>query len=420
MWLVTPVYPTTTLDPMAMIYIGLCYGGFFLGCAGYALANGVSESRVVTSNWQKPFASGLFWGTMLIGLSGMGLRLYDRVVLRGTDYATNAVEIRELLTQATAGSASVIAAVLFPFCFIPLIVLLAARFNRTQTPLYIVAGIVFFLPAIESLAQLSRSIMLTTIVLGFSAVVCTKFKGNAGNRKLIVATALAIVVLSIASTFVFSSRLGLTDRRLSDSVIMSSYADNLQPTENAWYGLVAGSEAESLYYSTILPNGMYYLSGLFEFSTLWTRPDPQPFAYGAYNAIAYTRAVQIVLLPDSEPLNEEALVYRPGVFQTFFGGTWVDFGYFGPAFLFIFGYLASMLSLRARSGSVSTLPIYLYCSTIIFFMPVSNFINGGLGNYIIASFTVIAILFSRPSERLSGQSPSRPRQAAPLAPGGRH
>jgi oligosaccharide repeat unit polymerase len=417
-WLITPVYATSTLEPTAMLYIAFCYAGFFLGCGAYTLTSGVEDAAVPTSDWRMPQLSRLFWISLAVGLAGMALRLYDRIVLRGADYATNALDFRESLTQTAAGPVSAVAALLFPFCFVPLITLLAARFRPRQIPLYMIAAVAFVLPTIESLAQLSRSVLLTSVVLGFGAVTCTKFRGSPANRKLLVVSVAAIILFSIVSTTIFTNRLELGERRLSDSVITSVYADNLQPTEAAWWGLMSGSELESRYYSIILPNGMYYISGAYEFSSLWTRPDPQPFSYGAYNAIAFVRLLQIVFSPDSEPIDEVALVYKPGVFQTFFGNAWVDFGYFGPLFLFAFGYLANVLGRGARSGRLNLLPIYLYITVIIFFMPVANFINGGLGNYVVASFILVAMFGPRgtPEPERPGVRAHRRHHEAPQRP----
>jgi oligosaccharide repeat unit polymerase len=392
-WIVTPVYATGTIDPSALAYIAACYVGFFLGCFAHTVSGQKSRAVPPASSWNLPFPKGMFWISVLFGLVGMGLRFYDRAVLRGADYS-NALDLRDTLTQVAAGPVSIAGAILLPFCFIPLVALLVSRFRPSQLGLYLISILVFFLPAIESLAQLSRSIMLTTLALGFAAVVCTRFRGSVFNRKLALVTAGGILIMLIASTFVFTNRLDLSDRTLSSSVVLSVYADNLQPTETAWRGLVSGSPIESTFYSTILSNGMYYISGAFEFSTLWTRPDEQPFTYGAFNGIAYVRALQIVLAPGSEALFDEAnVVYKVGVFQTFFGGAWVDFGYFGPVFLFLFGYVSRMTAMMARAGNVAILPIYLYLAIVIFFMPVTNFINGGLGNYIIASFLIIPVIF---------------------------
>lgn len=417
-WLVTPVYATVELSATAMLYIALCYLGFFAGCAAYPLMTGVSEQTVPASEWQDPPAYRLYWISVGVGLAGMALRLYDRVALRGADYAGSAADLRETLSQVGAGPVAAIAAVLFPFCLIPLLVMLGSRFKTRQIPLYILAVAIFFLPTIESLAQLSRSILLTSVVLLFAAITCTKFRGNPANRKLLLATAVGIVLMAIASTVIFTSRLEETDRQLSDTVIMSGYADNLQPTETAWTGLVAGSTLEKRYYSIILPNGMYYISGAYEFSNLWLRPDVQTFTYGAYNFVAFVRAIQILFLPDSDPLDEATLVYKVGVFQTFFGNAWVDFGYFAPLVLVIMGYFSRYLGLRARAGNLNVLPLYLFMVVIIFFMPVGNFVNGGLGNYILGAFGLIA--FFGPRRRPGGgEAPPEPLPELPdlLPPG---
>jgi hypothetical protein len=413
-WLVTPVYATVSLSATAMVYIGLCYAGFFAGCAAYPLMTGVSEQNVPANAWQGAPAYRLYWISVAIGLAGMALRLYDRVALRGVDYAGSAADLRETLSSVGAGPVAAVAAVLFPFCLIPLLVLLASRFKPRQIPLYVIAIAIFFLPTIESLAQLSRSILLTSIVLLFAGITCTKFGGNAANRKLLVATIGGIVLMAVASTAIFVSRLEETYRRLSESVLQSVYADHLQPTETAWVGLVAGTDLERRYYSIILPNGMYYISGAYEFSDLWLRPDVQNFSYGAYNFIAFVRAAQILFAPDSEPLDEATLVYKTGVFQTFFGNAWVDFGYFAPLVLVLMGYFTRYLGLRARAGNLNVLPLYLFLVVIIFFMPVGNFVNGGLGNYILGAFTLIAIFGPRRRPESSEPLP----QPAVLLPAG--
>lgn len=412
-WLVTPVYATVDLSATAMVYIGLCYLGFFAGCAAYPLMTGVSEQNVPANEWQGTPAYRLYWISVAIGLAGMALRLYDRVALRGVDYGGSAADLRETLSQVGAGPVAAIAAVFFPFCLIPLLTLLASRFKPRQIPLYIVAVAIFFLPTIESLAQLSRSILLTSIVLLFAAITCTKFRGNPGNRKLLVATIGGIVLMAVASTAIFISRLEETDRHLSESVLQSVYADHLQPTETAWAGLVAGSDLERRYYSIILPNGMYYISGAYEFSDLWLRPDVQDFSYGAYNFIAFVRAVQILFAPDSEPLDEAALVYKTGVFQTFFGNAWVDFGYFAPLVLVLMGYFSRYLGLRARAGHFNVLPLYLFLVVIIFFFPVGNFVNGGLGNYILGAFSLIAVFGPRRRPEASEPLPEPPALLPP-------
>lgn len=403
-WLVTPVYPTASLSATAMLYIGVCYLGFFIGCAAYPMVTGVSERNVPASDWQRPTAYGLFWLSTAIGLAGMALRIYDRVALRGVDYSGSAAELRETLSNVGAGPLGAIAGVLFPFCLVPLVVLLASKFKPRQIPLYVIAIAVFALPTIESLAQLSRSVLLLSAVMIFAAITCTKFRGNTANRKLLLFTAGLIAAMAILSTIIFVNRLEGEDRQLSESVITSVYAENLQPNETAWAGLVAGSDLEKRYYSIILPNGMYYLSGAYEFTTLWLRPDTQTFAYGGYNFIAFVRAFQILFSPNSEPMNEAALVYRIGVFQTFFGNAWVDFGYFAPLVLIAMGFFCRYLGLKARAGNLNVLPLYLFIVVIVFFMPVGNFVNGGLGNFALAAFGLIAIF-----------GPRRPREEARVA-----
>jgi hypothetical protein len=140
---------------------------------------------------------------------------------------------------------------------------------------------------------------------------------------------------------------------------------------------------------------------------LWSRLDDQVFAYGAHNGVAYARALQLLFTPNSPPLFDEAqLVGKVGVFQTFFGGAWIDFGYLGPVFLALIGYVSAFLGLEVKKGNFAAVPIYLYLVVVILLMPVMNLINGGLGNYVLATFGILSVVLwdSGPGKAAQGYS----------------
>lgn len=384
-WLATPVYVTGFVSVGALAYIALCYGG---------LAAGVLQARrtmprartAVPTHWNIPFSPVLFRTTALIGLFGMALRVFDRVVLRGASYGGDAIQVRETLEQAGVTPVGAIASVFFCFCFIPLIVLLASDKREHRFKLMIVAGAIFALPMVESLLQLSRSTLLVGIGMSFIALVITRYGGNPFNRKLILASIAGIVAFSVFSSLVFSARLEASGRNLDDSVFTSVYADFLQPNEQASRALLSPSRMEAAVYNAVLPNGMYYISGLYEMSVLWERPDEQHFGYGRVHFYPFYRAFQIVLGSDDEKsFDSGEYLYRIGVWQTFFGPVWVDFGWFGPLFLALIGYLVEILSGGVRRRQLRDLPLYSYFLVLILFMPVVNLLANGLGLFGIIS-----------------------------------
>ena len=91
-----------------------------------------------------------------------------------------------------------------------------------------------------------------------------------------------------------------------------------------------------------------------------------------------------------EGVDEEYYVFRLGVWQTFFGPIWADFGWLGLPFMFVFGVIAAGLARRARLGQLHVLPLHLYMSVVIVFMPVVNLLTNALGWFTVVSFILFA------------------------------
>ncbi len=392
-WLVSPLMTINPISLSSMLFIVLCYIGFFAGClfAGRFLGGGITH----VYTWNNTLNMRAIGITTIIGIIGMAFRYYDRAIVRGVEYGQSSVEVREALTNAAASFWGIIGSVFLPFCFMPLIYILAAKWQRRNIALLIAALIIFSLPMIESLAQLSRSIMLMTVFMMFVAVVCLKFNGDPLHRKILLTSIISAVSLLIISSAIFSVRLNDGNVALEDSVIDSVYAANIGPSPEAVDGLANGSPVVSQFYRAVLPNSMYYLSGAYEFSLLWERPDNQEFGYGTYMFSPIVKVINLAFENKNAGLDEETLAYRTGVFNTFFGPVWIDFGWVSPLFCMLFGFIATSLGDKARSGNLAAAPLYFYAVVIAFYMPVLNFISSGYGIFVISSFGLFALFADR-------------------------
>lgn len=403
LWLVMPVVQVGSLELSALIYIAVCYLCMF---AGAALVKRTEQSELpdLATLWDRPLNRQLFWGTAVLGVIGLGLRLYDRLVLRGVEYGASAIELREALSTSSTSVAGIIAAVLLPMCLIPMILLLAS-YERSKAWLLAIASVVFILPMAESFFQLSRSFMLLTIGIGFATVSLTRFGGRLLNRRLIVVSLLGALGVAIVSTLIFSARIEAGYSQLSDSVFESAYAEFLKPNDFAWAAIASGSPLESFSMLALLPNGLYYLTGAYEFSALWDRPDTQQFAYGQLLFYPFVRvAYRLMGIDFLNQFDVETYVYRDGVYQTFFGPLWSDFGWFGPFTMIAFGALVQVLSQRVRRGSLAVMPLYIYLVIVVYFMPVVNFLTNGFGMLSITAFGLFAVYAAR-VERLAAERP---------------
>jgi oligosaccharide repeat unit polymerase len=392
-WLAAPLKSINPISLSSALFIALCYVGFFLGClfAGQFLGGGVTRHHI----WNGPVNKRAVIISAIVGVLGMAMRYYDRSVIRGVEYGQSSAEVREALTNAAASGWGIIGSVLLPFCFLPLMYVLAAKWNRQQLPMLIGALAVFSMPMIESLAQLSRSIMLMTVFMLFVAVSCFKFNGNPVHRKILYTSLTAAAGLVFLSSAIFAVRLNDNGVAFEDSVIDSVYAANIGPTPEAVDNLVNGSPIVSQFYRAVLPNSMYYLSGVYEFSLLWERPDVQEFGYGSYMFSPFVKVANLALDNPGSLLDEETLAYRTGVFNTFFGPVWIDFGWVGPAFCLLFGFVTTRLGDSARSGNFASAPLYFYGVVIAFYMPVINYLSSGYGLFVISSFGLFALLANR-------------------------
>lgn len=368
----------------ALGYLVFSYSTFFLGC----LLGGRQKTsiRFVKENVAK-FRAREFWFYMFVGAAGMAIRVYDKYVNRGAGVGESALEVREMLADASAGPLASLGAVLYPFCYIPLIILWARRNSAGERgAAKWLATLLFISPAIDSLMLLSRSQLLVSLAMMYFAVACVVYKGKFFPRPLFVPVLIGGVALTVISVVAFMTRLDQMQMDLAFSIMNSVYGYTITPNQMAWEFIGEGDSFLGSAVGALLPILQYYLHGLFEFFLLWNRPDGQSFGYGAQHLAPYIKAFTVFgLAPETQ---YESLYYRPGVFTTFFGTLWMDFGWFGPLIMLVFGFVCKRIADRARRGVLAVLPLHSYLCVVIFFMPVVSFLISAQGAYVINTFVL--------------------------------
>lgn len=388
----SPIEAKMDLSNAALIFIGFCYAAFFFGCAA---AHKLSARRFTNFNRSLNIgqaSSRIELLASILGILGILLRFYDRTILRGASYGAGSAEVREVLANSSVGVYGIIGSLFFPFCMIPFLIIIQRADLKKRIPRLIFSIILFSFPMIESLGQLSRSVMLITSMMMVTGILCVHFEGKVFKTKIVLGVIAGAAILISASTFVFDTRLRNEERSLDNSILTSVYSELISPTEKAIQQMVSGSEYTSSVYKAVLSNSLYYTSGLYEFSILWERSDSQSHAYGAYMLGPFFRAADLVIGTNfTSNLDEAGLVYRIGVFNTFFGPLWIDFSWISFLIMFVFGYFCTNLSFTTRYIDKNYLPLYLMTNVIVFYMPVVNFISNGLGLFFIISFWMYAI-----------------------------
>ena len=395
-WLVSPLNYLTTLSLSTWVFLAMGYGCFFLGSMIATLTNNPFVKAAKTIAQPTKFNMPLFAFSSAMAIISFLLILYDRIVVRQVDFSDSSDKVRETLATSEFSAYSAIGTLIQAFSFMPLILLLLRKFERRQLPFYALAIILFMLPAISSLVQLSRSVLLMSIVLGFATVCCIKFNGNPIDRRILGPSAAVFIATMIISASIFNARLEDYDRKLEDSVVDSVYAYAIKPYQTALNGMYSENPLVSGYYKTTVPIEMYYLSGMYEFDLLLNRSDGQKFAYGTYLLSPYIKVIDRIFNTDySVDVSDGRIDYRSGVFITFFGPIWMDFGWISIFFLVAFGFASEKLAVAAKARYTNVIPLYLYMIVLIFFMPVFCVLASGFGFFAAQVFIAYAALGPR-------------------------
>jgi hypothetical protein len=125
-----------------------------------------------------------------------------------------------------------------------------------------------------------------------------------------------------------------------------------------------------LYYATSV--GQYILHGVFEFFYLvQAKSHEQGLLWGRYQFTLYDHAQRAILGPGAVPDLE---TYNPtsGLYSTFWGPAYVDFGYFMVIYGFVFGYLTGRVRGLVERGDLFALPLYALFILQIFLVPIAN------------------------------------------------
>ncbi|MDD3326650.1 MAG: oligosaccharide repeat unit polymerase [Zoogloea sp.] len=381
LFLLAPLDLVFSVSWGALTYILFSYSAFFLGCL---MATKRKKMVSLRGSVIAKFPVREFWFFMLAGSVGMAIRIYDKYVNRGAGVGESALDVREMLAETSAGPLASLGAVLYPFCYIPLIILWARPRARESKIAKWSATLLFISPAIDSLLLLSRSQLLVALAMMYFAIACVVYKGKFFPRPLVVPVLIGITAVTTISVVAFLTRLDQMQMDLAFSIMNSVYGYTITPNELAWEVMREGDSFIGPVFASLLPILQYYLHGLFEFFLLWGRPDGQMFGYGAQHLAPYIKALTIFGLAPETPY--ESLYYRPGVFTTFFGTLWMDFGWFGPLFMLAFGFLCKRVAELAREGMLAVLPLHSYLCVVVFFMPVVSFLISAQGTYVVNTF----------------------------------
>jgi hypothetical protein len=389
-FILAPINPKVTLQPITIAYVLVSYCLFFLGCTFYYLLPKTTKMKVLGNEiTSKNKLNRQFVLSIILASTGILFRLIDRFYLRNVSLFQSGMENRELLEQADSGLLSILGALIYPICFVVLFLFLKKN-GRLFSILGVFSLVLFFFPTFDSLLFGSRSLILVNMLM---LLLILRGCGRLKIKLLqLIYISIFFALLIGVSGYIFLGRLDEMGLNVLDTIYLSGYATTVAP--NNW---VANELGQGLTFTnTLLFSWLnftqYYTHGLFEFNNfLLMSVDEHSYGATQFN-IVYKLLGKILPLPSLD-----VILYsvnpRPGVFTTFFGPAHMDFGYFSPFVLFLWGIVSSFIHRKISSTDSYFSVLYYMVVIIIFFMPVVNFIQSAQGLYIIFSVVFFGFVY---------------------------
>lgn len=380
------------IAPLKIIYIpsleavsifGFSIFSFVCGC----LFCKVLFKRAKGFGYRRNLSNNFIMLSSLLVVLGIVFRLYDRFMIRHIDFSVSSAVREQMLVEQGTNIFSIISSFLFPAA---LALFLYSFYSGVKSTFYRLFFLLMFLyPSIDVLMTGKRGLVLVTAsLLLFYLIYMQKVKFKIKPLLLIFFGGCALLYLSY---LVFLERITSYGFSLSYTALNSGYAFTMIPNENAVEVIDSGT-IYSVMTFIYVNFSQYFLHGFFEWSYLYDNFSEYEHTYGVYTFKVFHKFFSVIGLADNivSPMTVQP---RFGVYTTFLGPLYVDFGGFVVLFTFFYGLLVEFLHEKAKRKLIYV-PLYCYFLVTILFFPCVNLLQNALGGYIMISFTLLIIFSS--------------------------
>lgn len=393
--IVIPMDVQYPLSAGAMLFWFVCLIGFLGGTL--LGAGGRFKMRAIKAHASPSTLKFFLLKLVLIGLAGSILLLVDRYMIRGVSLGADMLENRRSLGDTDASVVSVIAAIassigIFSYILIWIIELRAVAISRW---IKILAIINLFIALAVSIQMGSRSLLLVMMLIHIVAwFFVFRMQGKKIRVKQKVALLFILLLLAVISSGLMIMRVELMGFSMLDSITSSGYAYTIQPPSfvlsylqddgNQWAAVLAGM------FSLV----QYVFHGIYEFSLLFNNFQSEHEMGGRTLwlpiKVLSTLTGGWVSIGGVEHIGE-----RSGVFTTFVGPVFIDFGWLSPVALVVFGTVVGLPFRLLQKGRVEWLPSVVIVATGMILCPVVNIFSSASGTYLLVGAVVVGLTGKR-------------------------
>lgn len=215
------------------------------------------------------------------------------------------------------------------------------------------------------------------------------------RHKLIVL--LIVVGLATISALMMITRVELMGWSIQESFVESAYAYTLSPS-NFVLEFVQHNQSIGAMLAGLFSLVQYVFHGIYEFGLLFNN------FHGEHSMGSLTLWLPIKLISmftggwiSVGPFDNGG--GRGGIFTTFVGPVYVDFGWLSPIALIVYGGFLGLPFRLLQIGRVEWLPAVAIIATCALLWPVVNILSSASGTYLL----VAAVAFGLMGKRLSGK-----------------
>ena len=249
--------------------------------------------------------------------------------------------------------------------FVPLVYYFSFRMNNNK--LLFVCLFLFVLPFMEAYLRGSRRIVFESLWL--IAIILFIFGKIKSVKNLIPIFVAGVVFLSF-SLFVIKNRVSQDNNVFYSKIFSSQYNEFVPPTEDAinFIHKNRNNILSDLCFSEI-HLGQYIVHGVFEMDYMISnKPKKMYGQYNTYLFIKFLNKLGVLNIPLSNLNNPTKRI----TYLTFFGGMFLDFGWFAIAIMFLFGTVQSRLLFLSKENQFMQ-PIIVLLIFSNLFMLIFNF-----------------------------------------------
>ncbi|MDR8393489.1 oligosaccharide repeat unit polymerase [Aliifodinibius sp. S!AR15-10] len=320
---------------------------------------------------------------LIIVCIGIIFRLLDRFYVRGLDLFMSSFERKQLIQSTDSSLFSVISAFIYPagLFLYPLVRL----FKIKSFWIWLFSILVFVYPSVDVLLTGNRGVMVVSTAL--YATYLISFRDFDKKKMKLLLFLLVGFAAFLLSLYIFIERISSYGFSTYYTANHSVYAYTIKPSDTVNQILKETGLWSTLTFA-YTNFTQYYSHGFFEWAYLYDQFQEYSHTMGLYTFYLGGKFVGFITR-QSIVLDPSNIQPRSGVYTTFLGPLFVDFGFFIFWILATFGVIINGIRRFLTNGEVWLFPIFNYFLVVLFFFPVVNLIQNALGLYIIASFIVL-------------------------------